>query len=440
MGVIEKIVGELDKVKREKGRKIKFFYFKDNKMRRKDFHGEHFFLRSSVEYSNPQLTVEEVQGIIAARLIEVSGNYFDDYGSKKVTKGDVKEISELLRKPPLGKIVSFLLNTDDVEPDRYSMNPLKESIVKSGQSAFPSASVKTEDLKIDQKFMQKYEGSLISKSDAELIDQHLTTCNNSYMDMVDAVKYEQIENLSESFGINLSLPSLRMPLSVLKKETSDSILHYIIGESHKDYKSIEGLYRCMGRSLKKRTTLLTVPHSKEGYGSKRSARGKLYFEGTKLKRVRVTYRTTLLYPNAIDQEDVSVAHADDRFNVEGDKLEHYNFEETPSSPQFILYSLGVFEDAVIWHGIGAFGASQLVKSYTTTRLACAQNRMLNDLKEKYGLQVKVPLQLNLIPKNIWVNPAHNNIDASIYCVENFEDLVKMDVTLECLSKKEYTRE
>ena len=92
MVVVEKIVGELDKFKREKGRKIRLFYFKDNKMRKIEFHGEQFFLRSSVEYSNPQLTVEEVQGIIAARLIEVCGNYFDVYDSKKVTKGDVKEL------------------------------------------------------------------------------------------------------------------------------------------------------------------------------------------------------------------------------------------------------------------------------------------------------------------------------------------------------------
>ncbi|MCK5402823.1 hypothetical protein KAI60_01805, partial [Candidatus Bathyarchaeota archaeon] len=119
MGVIEKIIGELDKFKREKGRKIRFFYIKNNKLMKRELHGEHFFLRSSVEYSNPQLTVEEVQGIIAARLIEVSGNYFDHYGNKKVTKGDIKEMCERLSKPSSGKIVSFLLNTDDVEPDRY---------------------------------------------------------------------------------------------------------------------------------------------------------------------------------------------------------------------------------------------------------------------------------------------------------------------------------
>ena len=63
----------------------------------------------------------------------------------------------------------------------------------------------------------------------------------------------------------------------------------------------------MGRSMKNLTTLLTVPHSIRGYGSKRAARGRIYFEGTKLKSIRVDYRTTLLYPNAIDPADVSVA-------------------------------------------------------------------------------------------------------------------------------------
>jgi hypothetical protein len=195
----------------------------------------------------------------------------------------------------------------------------------------------------------------------------------------------------------------------------------------------------MGRSLKKRRTLLTVPHSEKGYGSKRSVRGRLYFEDKKIKNVKVTYRTTLLYPNAIDPDDISVAKADDKFYVEGTKLSNYNFHETPSSPQFILYSLGSPEDAVIWHGIGAFGASQLVRSYVSTRLACAQDLMLEDLKEKYRFNAKMPLQLNLVPKKMWVHPIHDNIDASIGCVENLEDLSKMGVKLEYLSAYEYVR-
>ena len=69
----------------------------------------------------------------------------------------------------------FLLNTDDVEPDRYSMNPLKQSIVESGQSAFPAANVKTDQLKIDEAYLKKYDGSLISQKEAALITEMLQT-------------------------------------------------------------------------------------------------------------------------------------------------------------------------------------------------------------------------------------------------------------------------
>jgi hypothetical protein len=400
------------------------------------FEGERFFLRASVEYSNPQLTVEEVQGIIAARMLEVCGNYFYHYGLREVDSKDVDEIRETLKEPPKGVIVPFLLNTDETEPDRYSMNPLKESIVNSGQSAFPSASVKTEKLEIDRKFAQKYEGSLISKEEVELIDRHLEACKNSYVDFVDAVKYEQLEDLSESFGINLCLPSMRMPLAVLEKETTDGLLHHIIREIHRDYQSIERAYSCMGRSMKSRTTLLTVPHSVNGYGSKRAVRGKIYFEEAKLKSVKVNYRTTPLYPNAIDPNDVSVAKADDSFTVEGDKLVNYNFKETPSSPQFFLYSLGSPESAVVWHGIGAFGAPQLLSSYKAIRLACARDSLIKDLKEKYGVTMKIPLQFNLVPQNMWVHPVHRNIDASMGCVENLEDLANMGMRVEYLSAYE----
>jgi hypothetical protein len=100
---------------------------------------------------------------------------------------------------------TILLNTDDVEPDRYSANPLRESIVSSGQSAFTSASVKTDELRIDQNFINKYEGKLISKGEVELIKRHLETSNNSYVDMVDAVKYEQLKHMSEIFGIDLGI-------------------------------------------------------------------------------------------------------------------------------------------------------------------------------------------------------------------------------------------
>jgi hypothetical protein len=295
-------------------------------------------------------------------------------------------------------------------------------------------------MEIDQKFVQKYEGSLICRKDVEIVASCLKTCSNSYMNMVDAVKYEQMEQLSASFGIDLRLPTLRMPLEIMKKETTDGLLHHIIREVHRDYESVERVYGYIGRSMKNRTTLLTIPHSQKGYGSKRAAKGKLYFDGTKLKNVKVDYATTPLYPNAIDPSDVSVAKADDHFTVESDKFINYSFNETPSSPQFFLYSLASPENAALWHGIGAFGASQLVKSYVTVRFACTRGLLIGNLKEKYGLASEVPLQFNLVPTSMWGHPVHHNIDASINCVENLSDLAKRGMKLETLSVSDLIRQ
>jgi len=299
-------------------RMIRFFYIENNRMKDMSLGGEHFFIRSSVEYSNPQLTVEEVQGIILGRLLEVCGNYFVSQGLREVNRRDVDEICERLSKPSLGRIVdeicerlskpslgrivSFLLNTDDVEPDRYSMNPLKKSILESGQSALPAATVTTGALEIDQSFLEKYEGTLISRDEVDRIDRHLKISGESYMDMVDAIKYEHLEELSEVFGIDLCLPAIRMPLTILDQESPKDILHALIQESHRDYEAIERVYRCMGRSMKKKKTLLTVPHSEKGYASKRAARGKISFDNKKLKSVKVTYpftRTPLIRKTSV---------------------------------------------------------------------------------------------------------------------------------------------
>jgi len=440
---VETIVRELTRFKeRENGSKkksVNLFYIKDGKRHDCTIDGGHFFLRSSVEYSNPQLTVEEVQGVIAVRLLEACGNHFYSSGLHEFDDKDIDEIGERLKRPADGLIVPFLLNTDDIEPDRYSMNPLKESIMNSGQSAFPSATVTTERLEIDQKFAQKYEGSLVCRKDIEMISRHLKACGNSYMDMVDAVKYEQMENLLESIGIDLRLYTMRMPLAVMKKETTDGLLHHIIREVHRDYESVERVYACVGRSMKSRTTLLTIPHSQKGYGSKRAASGKIYFSGTKLKNIKVDYTTTHLYPNAIDPTDVSVAKADDHFMVESDELVNYTFGETPSSPQFFLYILASPENAALWHGIGAFGASQLVKSYITVRLACSRDSLVKNLKESYSISTEIPLQFNLVPDHMWAHPVHHNIDASIGCVENLGDLAKRGMKLETLLASNFIR-
>jgi hypothetical protein len=413
---------------------VNLFKFQNNHRVNQTFDGSHFFLRGSVEYTNPQLTVEEVQGIIGARLLETCANYFHEKGLHTPDSGDVSQLCELLQKPTKGKIVSFLLNTDDVEPDRYSMNPLKASIVESGQSAFPAANVKTDRLSVDPNFEKKYEGTLICSGEIDLIKTQLENAKGSYLDFVDSVKYAQLTRYSDFFGMELFLPSLRMPLSTLQSETQSGLLHHIISETHQDFDSIQQAYECMGRSMTKRTTLLTVPHSPKGYGSKRAARGRIYFNETKLEGVNVKYKDTLLYPNAMDEADVSVAKCEDNFTLPAEKLSNYNYAETPSSPQFFLYSMGSPEDAALWHGVGAFGATQLLQSYTSARNVCRNGKLVRNLKDKYDARVEVPLHLNLAPGGVWVHPIHRNIDASIGCVENLADLAAMGMKIEYLSQ------
>jgi len=417
-----------------RGRHISLFQYIDCKKTNVTFDGDRFYLRGSVEYTNPQLTVEEAQGIVGTRLLEVCGNYFFEHGFSQPDRGEFGCLCEQLKKPPQGYIVPFLLNTDDVEADRYSINPLRNSLLTSGQSAFPAAHVKTDQLKVDEVFVAKYAGGLISSGEAELIAECLRNCGGSYVDFVDSVKYKQLEWLSKTLGMNLSLYALRMPLTTLETEGKGGLIHHIISESHRDYQAIEQAYTCMGRSMSKRTTLLTVPHSKKGYGSKRAARGKLRFENGSLQEVSVKYVTTTLYPNGIDPKDISIAQADDNFVVEGKKLAEYNYAETPSSPQFFLYSMGSPEDAAVWHGVGKFASPQLLLSASSARHACSEGRLIRNLKEKYGVETHVPLQFNLAPESMWRHPTHNNIDASIGCVKDIRDLVRWGMRVEHLSE------
>ena len=122
---IQVLVEKLTSFKEEKrNRQVSLFHYVDGKKTSVQF-GDRFFLRGSVEYTNPQLTVEEVQGVIGTRLLEVCANYFNKCGLHAPDSADITQLLEVLKKPPEDYIVPFLLNTDDVESDRYSMNPLK---------------------------------------------------------------------------------------------------------------------------------------------------------------------------------------------------------------------------------------------------------------------------------------------------------------------------
>jgi hypothetical protein len=414
-------------------RKITLFRFVNGKKRVVPVEGDHLFLRGSVEYTNPQLTVEEVQGVIGVRLLATCANYCLKTGVHVPTEDDVVQLCEELKHPSKGYVLPFLLNTDDVEADRYSMNPLKQSLVDSGQSAFPAANVSNSQLKVDEKFVRKYEGSLISRGEADLISSELLR-TDSYMDFVDSVKFTQLKGLSEVFGMDLSLYALRMPLSPLKAEDKSGLLHHIVSEAHRDYETIEESYKCMGRSMNKRTTLLTIPHSKKGFGSKRAAHGRLHLgSDEELRDVNVKYKTTKLYPNAMDPQDVAIAECEDDVTVSGDLLSDYSYAETPSSPQFFLYSLGSPEDAALWHGIGAFGSSGLIQSYVCARNLCRGGSLIRGLAEKFGVKLEVPLQFNLAPDGMWSHPIHRNIDASIGSVEDMANLAGRGMWVEYLS-------
>jgi hypothetical protein len=425
--------GAKNRKKEKKSQKVTLFRFEDGKKTCIPIEEDHFYLRGSVEYTNPQLTTEEIQGIIGVRLLQACANYCLETEMHEPTEDDYRNLCEELKKPPKGYVLPFLLNTDDVEADRYSINPLKQSLIDSGQSAFPAANIKTGQLKVDKAFMEKYEGTLISKGEADYIAEELLR-TESYMDFVDAVKFRQLEDLAEVFGLDLSLYALRMPLSTLQAEKKSDIIHYIISQAHQSYQSIEQAYNCMGRSMTKRTTLLTVPHSKKGYGSKRAAHGKIHFDEGKLLNVTVKYKTTTLYPNGIDPQDVSTAQGDDDFTVEGEKLADYSYAQTPSSPQFFLYALASPEDAALWHGVGKFAAPQLLQTYISAHKACNSGLLIPGLAEKFGLRCKVPLQFNLAPDGMWRNPVRQNIDASVGTVRSIDDLVGMGMWIEHLSE------
>ncbi|MCL2642688.1 MAG: hypothetical protein FWD52_04165 [Candidatus Bathyarchaeota archaeon] len=426
-------------------REVSLLRFVDGKKISVRVNDAHFYLRGSVEYTNPQLTAEELQGIIGVRLLQTCTNYYLRTGMQELTKADCSNLCDELKTSPQGYVLPFLLNTDDVEADRYSINPLKQSLISSGQSAFPVANIKTNQLYVDKAFVEKYEGALISKEEVELIAEELLR-HESYMDFVDAVKIRQLEMWEKILGINLNLYTLRMPLSVLQTERKGDMLHYIISEAHQSYQTVKQAYDCMGRSITKHSTLLTIPHSKKGYGSKRAAHGKIHFTnnsnnkndnsigGGALLDVVIKYRSTLLYPNGIDSKDVSVAQGEDDFMVDGASLADYSYVKTPSSPQFFLYALASPENAALWHGIGAFAASQLLQSYLSAHKACSKGLLIPGLAEKFGLHCKTPLQFNLVPEGMWRNPKWQNIDASVGTIKDPNTLINRGMWLEQLTE------
>jgi len=433
---IEALVKEVsicDEVKRDK---VVLYSQEGKNLRERVFNGNQFFLRTSFEYSSPQVTLEELQGIIAARLLEVSANHVLHTKDKVVDCRDVEMIAEALSKPPSGKVVPFSLQTDDVEPDRYSNNPLRRSIVESGQSAFPVSSVSTKGLSFDLSFLERYRGSLISEDEYQLGRQCLEQFER-YVDFVDYCKARQFQQASVQLGICLNIPTLRMPLETLKQEGSSGSLHSIIQASHSGYETIEKVYELMGRSIKKKTLLLAVPHSLKGFGSKRCARGRIVFKGQSFSEIKVNYQTTKLYPNMADPNDVSVAVAEDSLELPAERFTDYSFSETPASPQFALYILLSPEDASLWHGVGEFAGSDFLKSYSSVQSAFLTNQILKEVKRPKLCEAPA-VAFNLTPEKMWLHPVYKNIDTSIGCVSDLRAFLNMEMKVTSLSLKRET--
>ncbi len=373
-----------------------------------------FLLRTSVEYANPQLTLEELQGIVISRLLEVTGTFVAHHPHLHLDAVDIHEMARTLETPPRGAVVPFLLNVDDIEADRYSINPLRKSIVESGQSAKAVTFVRSEGLHLDPEFLRKYSGSLVSPQDSGTIQARLEgDGTRRYVGLVDSVKYDQLQDASSALDMDLAIPALRMPLATLSSESTSGPLHRLISATHVSSSALDSVYRLLGRPVTpERTFLPVVPHAIDGTSSKRLAQGRYRPEGPHPDRLEVFYASRKLYPNEVDRRDVSRGEADNHVTVSWDDLARFDYRKTPASPQFALYMLASPENGAIWHGLGVYGGQRIVESYRALHHACAQG-------EPYaGLPVECrpdPLQLDLVASGMLRHPLYGNIDASISC-------------------------
>ncbi len=398
-----------------------------------------FLLRTSVEYANPQVTLEELQGILLARLLEVAGPFARDHPNSPPSAADRRELARQLREPPRGPVVPFVMNVDDIEADRYSVNPLRSSIVASGQSARAVADVQCEGLAVDRAFVEKYRGTLVSDRDLSAIEAELTARGSaSYVDLVDRVKYRQLGELSELLGIDVAIPAFRMPISTLRAETTQGPLHRLVSAAHRDLATLRALYALFGREFGRRKTLLpAVPHGPGGLASKRLSRGRLLVDADRLLGVEVHYSSGPLYPNEVDTTDVAKAVADGFLLVEPDRLTSYDFRRTPASPQFALYMLASPEDGAIWHGVGKYAGVQIVESYTAFHRAARLERLFGDVPLDCPAD---PPQWDLVAEGILAHPISGNIDASVTLVDDLPALLPRHARLRPLSVAEGARE
>lgn len=378
-----------------------------------------FLLRASTEYSNPQLTVEECIGIVNARLLATCVNVLVISGNKELGEGHINAICQALENGDEGPVIPFLMLTDDIEPDRYSINPLRESLYDTKQTAVPVANVETDGLALDLTFLEKYRHLLVTDADAALILKYLEDAKpgGKYVNFIDTCKYSQLATLSGILKLDLCLPATRMPLEVMDEEAKigGGPIHEMVSTLYASVDSLRRAYDVMGQSMNQ--FFLTVPMP-DLVGSKKLAKGMVVVENNKIIKIKSTHiKKTPLYPNEVDIEDISYAiccHKKRKVEIPIEELVKFDFKKTPLSPQFALYMTQSPENGAIWHGVGDFQNKALVRSYTS---------MHNAFPELFpGLEKPhpgIPLQFDmteLASEKVLARMPFRNIDASVGCL------------------------
>jgi hypothetical protein len=95
------------------------------------------------------------------------------------------------------------------------------------------------------------------------------------------------------------------------------------------------------------------------------------------------------------------------------------------------------EDASLWHGVGEFAGSNLLKSYSSVQSAFLTNQILREVPRPKICQAPA-IAFNLTPEKMWTHPVHGNIDTSLGCVSDLKAFLGKEMKVTCLSLKRVT--
>jgi hypothetical protein len=418
-----KAIGRLVRFARDleiPSREVALYTIEKGKRKKVNLRSDQFLLRTSMEYCNPQVTIEEATGTILAGIMAGIADHCLA-GKKEPSNIDSGAVLEHMGSTRLEDrtVVPFFMMVDDIEPDRFSMNPLRASLYETMQTALPVAYVENKGLEVDPDFVKKYRDKLVTEEEAGKLDKCLEKFGSLkwYTDLVDIFKYDQLGELSGTVGMDLKIPFMRMPLETLQKEGSDGTLHSTIRRCYEDDEILRGIYQVLSKPLS--NYLLTVPLL-GNLGSKRVAKGKIEERDGKIVGIKVSnLKRMRLSPNEIDRKDVSYAICCDkkiRKKIGIEDLKKFEYAKMPLSPQFAIYMIQSPENGAFWHGMGGYQSTALVGSYVAMNHQF--DRFFKGLPKPHP-GVPVQFDINGLLNNAFINSIpHKNVDASLGCVSD----------------------